>query len=67
MVQLVQVVQPVQNAPLKLQTKNCLRKDHIPPQAAEFISICNYACSALASIAAASASVIYSGLMSRPI
>ena len=67
MVQLVQVVQPVQNAPLKQHTKSCLQKDLVRPQAAKFILSYNHACSALASIAAASSSVIYSGLMSRPI
>lgn len=52
--------------PIK-KTKSCLQKDFSPPQAAKFILSYNHACSALASIAAASSSVIYSGLMSRPI
>lgn len=43
-VQLVQVVQAVQNTPLKLQTKICLRKDHIPPQAAVEILMYKDAC-----------------------
>jgi len=43
-VQLVQVVQPVQNAPLKQHTKSCLRKDLIPPQAAVEILMYKDAC-----------------------
>lgn len=52
---------------IKAVQKSCLQKDLVPPQAAKFILSYNHACSALASIAAASSSVIYSGLMSRPI
>lgn len=52
---------------VKAAQKSCLQNDLVPPQAAKFILSYNYACSALASIAAASSSVIYSGLMSRPI
>lgn len=52
---------------VKAAYKSCLQKDLVPPQAAKFILSYNHACSALASIAAASSSVIYSGLMSRPI
>lgn len=52
---------------VKAAQKSCLQKDLVRPQAAKFILSYNYACSALASIAAASSSVIYSGLMSRPI
>jgi hypothetical protein len=43
-VQLVQVVQPVQNAPLKQHIKSCLQKDLVPPQAAVEILMYKDAC-----------------------
>jgi len=40
----VQLVQPVQNAPLKQHKKSCLQKDLVPPQAAVEILMYKDAC-----------------------